>query len=172
MANVHAALMYVMSFEDASLSGVVTRDAGGLTRFGIAQADNPGLPPDFYSMPASAALGIAIGIMGAKYAAPLKIAVISDQNLANKVLSIGVNIGVAQGAMLLQQAVNIVNPKAALVIDGVIGPVTLAAVNVLAPVDVLAKFKALTIEFYQKVVAANPVDSQYLDGWLNRVNAP
>src|SRR5271154_5683394 len=97
MANVDAARNYVLGWEDATLSGVITITADGKrTRVGIDEHWHPELTNCLYysSMGPVAALQIARGIYDVSYCHPLCIVEIADQEIANKLLSLGVNVGV------------------------------------------------------------------------------
>ena len=61
MADRREAFFFVMSHEDATLSGtVVTDDNGGQSRFGVNSKDNPqALTDGFYTMPTGEALAYA-----------------------------------------------------------------------------------------------------------------
>lgn len=58
-----------------------------------------------------------------------------------------------------------------LTVDGVMGPNTLAAVNATDPQTLLDALKAATAAYYQNIVASNPSQSVFLQGWLNRLNS-
>src|SRR5580698_4667134 len=120
MANVDAAIDYVLGWEDATLSGVITtaRD-GKRTRFGIDEHWHPELTNCLYysSMGRTAAFEVARRILDLQYCQPLCIAEIVDQDIANKLLSLGVNMGVINAARMLQDAVTVEG-------DGRIGPLT------------------------------------------------
>src|SRR6202166_5347148 len=108
MANVDAAIDYVLGWEDSTLSGVITTTADGKrTRFGIDEHWHPELTNCLYygSMGQVAALQIARGIYDVSYCQPLCIAEIANQEIANKLLSMGVNVGVVNAARMLQSAV-------------------------------------------------------------------
>jgi hypothetical protein len=171
MANVKAAIDYVLTFEDATLSGVITsrRDGRGniwLTRFGIDQQFHPELTNClfFASMGSVAALKIAESIYEKQYADPLCIANITNQRIANKLLSLGVNCGVVTAAKMLQDALRVAG-------DGRIGPLTLHALDVSDPEAILALLKGEAVDHYQDLVAANPSLKEYEAGWLARAEA-
>jgi lysozyme family protein len=166
VADVDAAITYVLSWEDSTLSGKITTDSGGRTRFGIAEKFSPQLTASLFytTMGAAAALVVAKGIYNTSYAEPLHIADIANQDIANKLLSLGVNIGLEPAARMLQEAVSV--PA-----DGHIGTMTLMGLSVADPLTVLADMRALAVAHYRAIVAARPADSVYLNGWLARANA-
>ena len=126
MANVNAAIDYVLGWEDATLSGAITTAPDGKrTRFGIDEHWHPELTNCLFysSMGQVAALQIARGIYDVSYCQPLCIAEIASQDVANKLLSLGVNIGVMNAARLLQDAVTVVGDEEGLASLGhVVGP--------------------------------------------------
>jgi lysozyme family protein len=165
MANVDAAISYTLEFEDSTLSGKITVDDGGRTRFGIAEKYHPELTNSLFysSMGQVAALQVARGIYAKDYADQLCIEEIANQDIANKLLSLGINIGISRTSKMLQSAVGVTE-------DGVIGVQTLLALSRAEVVDVLAALRAQAERYYVQV-AADPEDEQYLAGWLRRARA-
>jgi lysozyme family protein len=88
---------------------------------------------------------------------------IGDQNLANKVFDLTVNMGPA--ALKLLQA------AAQCAVDGVLGPISIARINSLDPVVLLAEFKELAAQRYTRIAANNAQLAGDLTGWLARLNA-
>lgn len=111
-----------------------------------------------------------------KFWTPMQCGGIVDQDLANRVLDCGVNDGPGTGVKLLQQAVNALHPGS-LVVDGHLGPKSLAAVNECDPEAILAAYRQQRLLRYQEVVKANPADAVYLGtadnpgGWWKRATA-
>jgi lysozyme family protein len=167
MANVDEAIDYVLSWEDSSLTGVITETADGYhTRFGIDEHYHPELTNCLFysSMGSVAALQIAKGIYAKQYADPLSIEDISNQDIANKLLSLGVNIGIVPAGKMLQSAVGVTE-------DGVIGVQTLMKLSSAEANDVLADLRASAERYYVAVASDHPGDEMYLDGWLRRARA-
>ena len=54
--------------------------------------------------------------------------------------------------------------------DGVVGQLTIAAVNKQNPVDLFARIKAARVEFLNNIVKNDPSQRVFLKGWLNRLN--
>lgn len=168
MADVNAAIDYTLRWEDESLSGVITTNDDGVTktRFGIDERFHPELVAcGFYSdMGSVAALAIARNVYAQHYAEPLSIAQIGNQEVANKLLSLGVNIGVETAARMLQLAVHVPG-------DGSIGPKTLFALANANPAQVHESLDDQAISHYYSLVAADQSKQKYLDGWLRRAEA-
>jgi lysozyme family protein len=167
MANVEAAIDYVLGWEDANLSGAITTAPDGKrTRFGIDEHWHPELSNCLYfsSMGQVAALQIARGIYEVSYCQPLCIAEMTNQEIANKVLSLGVNVGVLNAARMLQDAVTVVG-------DGRIGPLTLHALDLAEPGKVIDDLRSEAENYYEALLASNPKLAVYRAGWLRRAAA-
>lgn len=167
MADVIVAISYVLRFEDAALSGVITHTPDGKrTRFGIDEHFHPELTNCLFydSMGSLAALRIAEGVYETAYCQPLCIAEISDQETANKLLSLGVNCGTRPAAQMLQQALEVSG-------DGRIGPITLDKLDKADPTTVIKRLKELAEEHYEDLIRANPRLTTYRKGWLRRAEA-
>lgn len=172
MADVSAAIEYVLRQEDESMEGVITSTPDGKrTRYGIDEHYHHELTSCmFYSkdMSSTAALIIARKVYVDSYADPLCIADMHDQALANKLLSLGVNIGVKRIARMLQASVQ---DSAKIDVDGRIGPLTLHAMEMYKPEELLERIEHRAVEFYEQDVAEHPEKRRDLKGWLRRANA-
>jgi len=169
MAEFKAAFAFVLQYEDSTCSGKVTVDAGGRTRFGIAEKFHPELPEEFFSEPAEDALAEAEKIEEREYWDAIRLADVEDQNVANKLFDMGVNMGVRQAAIYAQRAANaVVREDARLAEDGVIGPRTLAAVNAADPVAYRQLLCELSAAHYRHLAAVNPAQAANLAGWMKR----
>ena len=106
MADFKAAFAFVLQHEDATRSGKVTVDAGGRTRFGIAEKFHPDLLEEFFSGPAEDALAEAEKIEEREYWDAMRLAEVENQCVASKLFDMGVNMGVRQAAVYAQRAAN------------------------------------------------------------------
>ena len=107
---------------------------------------------------------------------PGKYGLINSQLLATKAFDLGVNMGVKQGAKCLQRALRAdqVDVKD----DGVIGPVTLEAINGRDSLILLAATRSEAAGFYRALILRNsalrkrkvdvPDFSVFKTGWLRR----
>lgn len=166
MACFDEAIEFVLRNEDSQLSGAVTEDAGGRTRFGIAERFHPELGDEFYCGDRDRALEIARGIYREEYWRVIQGDRIADQRVAAKLLDMAVNIGVRQAVVLCQRAVNAVGWR--IEVDGCLGEKTLAAVNGVDPARLLRGLGDCCEAFYRHVVGVKPEDEKYLKGWLVR----
>jgi len=99
---------------------------------------------------------------------------IGDQNLANKVFDLTVNIGPGDakhpGALtLLQSAVNACGGACA--VDGVAGPISIGQINALDPTNLLTRYKQLAAQRHTEIATAKAELASDLTGWLARLNA-
>lgn len=88
---------------------------------------------------------------------------IQDQQLANKMLDLTVNLGGTTAVRLLQRAAG-VEP-----VDGILGSRTAAAANHMPQTTAL--LQAVAEEHYRKIVEARPEWANCLEGWLARLKA-
>ena len=135
-------------------------DSGGETNFGISKRSYPNV--DIKALTIEKAKDIyytdfwKTGPYDALACAPL----------AEKTFNTAVNAGNSRAFKLLQQAANACGAK--LVVDGAIGPKTIAAVNSLDGSKVLAAYRTEQANFYKGIVQRDPSQAVFLKGWLNR----
>ena len=55
--------------------------------------------------------------------------------------------------------------------DGIVGPVTLAAINSMSPLPLFGQIRNDRIKFLKNLVATRPQCEKYLKGWLRRVHS-
>jgi len=172
MADFKVAFAFVLQHEDSTRSGKVTVDAGGRTRFGIAEKFHPDLPEEFFAGPAEDALVEAEKIEEHEYWDAMRLAEVENQNIANKLFDMGVNMGVRQAAVYAQRSANALGAIDARVAeDGVIGPRTLAAINGTDPKAYYQLLCELSAAHYQHLAAVNPAQAVNLKGWMKRAEA-
>lgn len=167
MTNFDEALAFVLRNEDPRLSGVVTRDSGGRTRFGIAERFHPELGDAFYAGPPHEALEKAREIYRFEYWREIRGDDIENQQVAAKLLDMAVNLGVRQAIVLCQRALNATDEDD-LAADGVLGERTLDAVNRCDPALLLEHLRGACADFYHHLADVNPKSRRYLHGWLAR----
>lgn len=160
MAFYEPAFNLTMSHEDAALSGKISDEPnGGKARLGINSIANPdAVAAGFYTMPVDEALSWAANFYKYRYWVPIQGYSIQNQDVANKIFDLAVNLGIEQAIKLTQRAVGTQ-------IDGILGQTTLAAINAQ---ECLSALKDKAKDFYIGLVAARPSDQKYLQGWLAR----
>ena len=86
---------------------------------------------------------------------------IKSQPLANIIFDGNVNHG--YGIHLLQEILKLKK-------DGVVGPITLKAINQSNPATLYNAYKARRIKYYHHIVKVTPSQKTFLKGWLIRIN--
>lgn len=87
---------------------------------------------------------------------------IQSQAVANILFDGRVNHG-STGVRLIQQVLGVG-------VDGVVGPITMAAINNSNPNKLVADYKEARRQFYHQLVNNNPNYQVFLQGWLNRLS--
>jgi len=88
---------------------------------------------------------------------------IASQQLANILFDGHVNHG-TWGIRIMQDVVGVKR-------DGIVGPITLGAINRADPKDTFNNYKQKRIDFYHAIVRRSPHMRVFLRGWLNRINS-
>ena len=146
-------------------------DGGGATsQYGITQEElarwrkHPVSKQDVRIMPAEEAKAI----YDAWYWRPLGCDRINSQAIATCMFDIGVVRGIGVPPKYAQQIC--VARGHNLVIDGHIGPKTIAAVNMMDPKIFVSEFSKKSRNGFLAIVASRPSQAVFLKGWLNRAN--
>lgn len=135
-------------------------DAGGPTKYGITQADLPGVSiKDITSDDATAYYQ--------EHYWKILYAQITSQGLAEKLFDMGVLFGVGTAVKMLQ--ISMTN-EIGLVSDGLFGANTLAAVNQ-STVDLLPGYKSTLIQHVINIVNHKPDQGIFVNGWIARINS-
>lgn len=160
MANYTGIIDWVLRIEDSTLSGKVVDlgDGQGLTRYGIAQKSNPEVPPTFYTESPLFALGTAQQVYRSSYWNRFQGDNIDSDAVASCLLNFSINDGTNREVRMLQEALGLYQR------DGVMGPITLKAVNSIDGTMLAATLRTLQAEFYQAI----PNNEKFISGWLKR----
>ena len=164
MADFDAAFSYLMEFEDDHANpGKITSDEGGRTRFGIAEKWHEALAGTgfFDTMGYDDALAMAKETYRDNEWHLMQGDVLSSQILANKLLSLGVNLGMPRIIRWAQEAAS-VQP------DGFMGPVSVKAINSQSN----KVFLSVTVDAIAQYHEDAQTQPQFLKGWLRRANDP
>lgn len=173
MSDITKAVTYILKNEDNPRHpGEITVDRGGTTRLGIAQRSHPTLRADFftYAMSYTDAVTVATGVYNSDYAAPLRLAEVTSQPIANKLLDIAVNCGVAVSGKIVQEALNACGHSTA--VDHQVGPGTLASINSTDSSALMGQVISL-LEAYYRLVAINVhASANEVAAWAARAAKP
>jgi lysozyme family protein len=166
MADINAATVYVLKNEDSHLSGKVTTDRGGMTRYGIAAKFHRNLNPCFYTCPGVTALAMAEALYASEYADPLQLAKINSQPIANKLLDIAINCGVPIAAKFAQEGVNALGY--ALVVDEHVGSASVTAINAVDAGALMAELVSESMAYYTKLNEEGKASPDEYAAWMTR----
>lgn len=150
--------------EDAGnwTGGRIGRGALKGTKYGISAAQYPAL--DIAGLTPAAAAAIYASDYWLRYRLDRL-----PPALAPKALDTAVLIGPQEAIRLLQQAVDAAGAPCAS--DGAIGPDTIAACRRAPAGRVLERYRALLVEHFVALAAANPGQRRFLAGWTRRALA-
>jgi lysozyme family protein len=135
-------------------------DPGGETRYGISKRSYPNLNIKDLT------LDQAREIYHRDFWIKAKCEDIVDENTAIKFFDLTVHAGILQATKLIQRALRSAGQN--VVEDGVIGSITLAAINKADPTDLLAALKSEAAGFYRLIASTNPSQQRFVEGWLWR----
>lgn len=129
-------------------------DAGGLTKFGISKRSYPGLDI------ANLTVDDARDVYFVDFWQPIAGDAIPNQTVAEAVLDFAVTSSVRRSVRALQQA-------AGVTVDGIIGPVTLAAIAAGGDL-VAARFTLIRMAYYAELARKRKSNQKFLAGWILR----
>jgi lysozyme family protein len=135
-------------------------DAGGETKYGISKRSYPNL--DIRNL----TLDGAKLIYYRDFWEPQLYRDFESVELAEKVFDLAVNVGTSKAHLLLQRALRAVGNSVKE--DGVLGKVTLAAVNSADSGELLAALRSEAAGYYRSIVAKNSSQNKFINGWLKR----
>lgn len=167
MAKLEDSIDYVLENE-----GGFCIDDGGPTNFGIVRADVAKyrkVPIEQVTLEDMKELSKmeATEIYREQYWNPLSLDLIDSMNVATAIFDIGVNRGISVGAKYAQKAA-VMSGHPDLVVDGQIGPKSIAAINSVWGSSFIRKLESLDMAGYEAIVAHNPAMAVYRVGWEKR----
>jgi len=137
-------------------------DSGGETKFGISKRQYPDI--DIKNLTELE----AISIYKKDYWDPYHFDKLKDQEVADKMFDMAVLVGPKTAISLMQKAIWYYDPT--IVVDGILGPITLKAINTFID-HILEDYDTELCDHFLKVVTNNPKNQIYLHGWLERVDS-
>jgi lysozyme family protein len=157
-ANFLKAFEYLMYHEGGYVND--PKDAGGETKYGISKRSYPHLVIKDLTRDQ------ARQIYFIDFWMKCKCENIENEEIAAKLFDLAVHTGISQAVKLIQRALRAAGAQ--VVEDGIIGSVTLAAINKADPTDLLAALKSEAAGYYRLLVNANPSQQKFIQGWLSR----
>ena len=98
-----------------------------------------------------------------KYWNPFRLSEL-NQTAADEIFVFGVNVGMRTAIRKAQKVVGTTQ-------DGIIGPITIAAINAFPEEDFDMLFDEEEIKYYDKLIERNPSFAVFRNGWHNRARA-
>lgn len=138
-------------------------DDGGETKFGISKRSYPDIDVDTLTIDQAKA------IYKRDFCEPQLYKDIKDVNLATKVFDLAVNMGSNWAHRLVQRDLRATGQD--ILEDGILCPMTLAAINQADLSDLLAALKSEAAGYYRTLAATKPKRAKFLKGWLKRAYA-
>ena len=164
MANFDPAVAMVLRHEGGYVApSPIYPDPGGPTNMGVTQnvystyLGRPATAADVQAMP----LSDAKAIYRANYWNLVRADSIADQNVANWVLDMSVLRGVQAASKAVQTVLGVV-------VDGAIGPKTIASLNAYGADAFLLKFYKLCVAAFVGIVQQKPTQIVFLPQWTTR----
>jgi len=104
-----------------------------------------------------------------------KLDLITNQLIANELFDTGVNMGTKTAAIMLQEALNLLNQRGTsypdLKVDGIIGNKTIQTVNNhSSPSKLLKTLNILQGAKYISIIKNDPTQETWFNGWLERIS--
>ena len=96
---------------------------------------------------------------------------IDDDNAATKIFDVAVNMGAKRAHLLAQRAAYSCG-QIQLVDDGILGPLSVEAINTCWPTVFLHRLCTLQAQFYRNLAIRKPQMEVFLNGWLQRARWP
>jgi len=140
-------------------------DRGGATNYGLSSVHHPDL--DVRALTRER----AIEEYRRRYWERYRLGEIEDVEVATKTLDLCVWMGPGDAARYLQAAICAVAGGPVLVVDGVIGSRTLAALREAVPREVVVAMRALAHEHVRRICERDPTQERFRRGWERRALA-
>jgi lysozyme family protein len=164
MADLQTALDYLAPDE-----GGFTVDNGGPTNFGVTQA-NARAYQGYTGAMEDYTYDQAVDFYNRWGWGPGNFDAIEDQNVANAIFDIAVNVGMGGIGAVVQAALNDSTISWTGSNDGKWGPETLAAVNDCDPDTFIVAFSAAALANYHRIADGDSSPKIRLNGYINRAN--
>ena len=88
---------------------------------------------------------------------------IMSQGVANAIVDWAWNSGTATAVKEIQKVLGV---KA----DGIIGNISLSAINSQSPLPLFGKIKTARVKYIEKICKSRPENQKFYRGWMNRIN--
>ena len=168
MSDFAPAISYVLTREGGLVND--PNDAGGVTNFGITLRFYKTIHPEAVAADIeSLTQDQAISFYKIEFWDKTEFNLIENQLIANMAFDMAVNMGIAPAIKTLQRACFSVRAQYELFgDDGILGEKTLGVLNSLDPCCLLSAIRSERAGVYREIVAKEPLQRVFLEGWLRR----
>lgn len=170
MANFNPAIDHLLQVEGGYVNH--KSDRGAATKYGITQATldryNDLVLCDHYNV-RFLSKSTARDIYKKLYWDPMRLEAVRCDSVALVIFDQGVNQGISRVGMRVQRVLSELRRDPG-PIDGIIGPLTLEALNGISPYTFKLHFLIRSLQYYAKIVRNDPTQSVFILGWINRVS--
>jgi lysozyme family protein len=163
MASFSKAFAYLMQNEGGYVDN--PNDTGGKTKFGITEGiysfylDRRASEDDMMSITKD----IAQAVYKKFFWDPLKLDEVVSDGVATAIFDQVVNRGQSSVSRDVQRLIGVKT-------DGIVGHLTIMAINEQDPKEFIINFSRVTAFAYKSIAANNPSKQEFLTGWINRAN--
>lgn len=168
MANVEKLVPFILKWEGGLVND--PDDLGGLTNMGVCfktyklYCKRKGLPKPTEQQLANLSKEEFTDILKTMYWDACKADQIVSQSVANAIVDWAWNSGTVTAVKEVQKELGV---KA----DGIIGNITLSAINSKSPLPLFGRIHQARIAFIERICKARPANKKFYRGWMNRINS-
>lgn len=166
MANVNELIPHILKWEGGFVDD--PDDPGGATNMGITMRTyqlycrRKGYPSPSVERLKAIDLDTFRDILKSMYWDTCKADDIQSQSVANLIVDWGWNSGTHTAVKRVQRLLGVKT-------DGVVGPITLAAINSRSPLPLFGQIKTDRMSYIEEICASRPANNKYKRGWYNRI---
>lgn len=167
MADVNKLVPHILKFEGGFVND--PDDLGGATNKGVTfktyklYRNRKGLPIPSVGDLKRLSNDEFTDILKTMFWDACKADIIVSQSVANAIVDWAWHSGTSTAAKEIQRVLGV---KA----DGIIGNITLSAINSQSPLPLFGKIKAARVKYIERICKSRPGNQKYYRGWMNRIN--
>lgn len=168
MANVDKLVPFILKFEGGFVND--PDDLGGETNMGVTlktyklYCRRKGYPEPTVERLKNLSKEAFTDILKTMYWDACKADNIISQSVANAIVDWAWNSGTATAVKEVQKVLGV---KA----DGIIGNITLSAINSYSPLPLFGLIQQARIAYIERICISRPTNNKFKKGWLNRINS-
>ena len=167
MADVNKLAPHILKFEGGYVND--PDDLGGATNKGVCfrtyklYRSRKGLPQPTIEELKNISDDEFTDILKSMYWDACRADKIQSQGVANAIVDWAWHSGTTTAAKEIQKVLGVSS-------DGIIGNITLSAINSQSPLPLFGKIKAARIKYIERIFKSRPENQKFYRGWMNRIN--